>query len=136
MSAKGKVLVVDDDPLVLKLTTIRLQSAGYDVITRDEALGTSQTIIDEDPDVVLLDMDMPALTGDMLANLIQNHPKAKNVPFIFHSGEDLLTPEAARIAEAIPKAEFCEVPGAGHAVCMEAPEAVNTAIKGHLVKSS
>ena len=48
------------------------------------------------------------------------------------ASEDLLTPGAERIAEAIPGAKLLVVESAGHAVALEAPEAVNEAIAAHL----
>ncbi|RIL03981.1 MAG: 4-carboxymuconolactone decarboxylase, partial [Proteobacteria bacterium] len=46
--------------------------------------------------------------------------------------DDLLTPDAAALADAIPSARLVVVPGAGHAVALEAPDAVNAAIEAHL----
>ena len=89
MERRTKVLVVDDDKLVLKLTRARLESAGYEVVTRSESLGTSQAIVEEAPDVVLLDINMPALAGDTLAEIVRRNPRAADVPIIFHSGEAL-----------------------------------------------
>ena len=51
---------------------------------------------------------------------------------VIAAGADLLTPDAARIAEAIPGAQLHVVPEAGHAVALEAPDAVNDAIAAHL----
>jgi 3-oxoadipate enol-lactonase len=48
------------------------------------------------------------------------------------AGEDLLTPGARAIAEAIPSAKLLVVEGAGHAVALECPETVNEAIVAHL----
>lgn len=49
--------------------------------------------------------------------------------------EDLLTPDGAAIADAIPNARLVSIPGAGHAVGLEAAEAVNEAILAHLGSS-
>jgi pimeloyl-ACP methyl ester carboxylesterase len=49
------------------------------------------------------------------------------------AGEDLLTPNAESIANAIPGAQLLVVPGAGHAVALESPDPVNEAIAKHLV---
>ena len=46
--------------------------------------------------------------------------------------EDLLTPDAAELAKQIPRAELVRIPGAGHAVGIEAGEAVARAILGHV----
>jgi pyruvate dehydrogenase E2 component (dihydrolipoamide acetyltransferase) len=48
------------------------------------------------------------------------------------AGEDLLTPDAPTLAEAIPTAKLLVVEGAGHAVALESPDAVNEAIAAHL----
>jgi len=50
-------------------------------------------------------------------------------------GDDLLAPDAAAVARAIPGAGFFLVPGAGHAVALEDYEAVNEAILAHLSRS-
>jgi len=51
---------------------------------------------------------------------------------VISAGDDLLTPGAGALASAIPGASLVEVAGAGHAVALEAPEAVNGAILKHL----
>ena len=48
-----KVLVVDDDPVILAMAEGVLRSLGHDVVTRDHALGTTSTIFEERPDVTL-----------------------------------------------------------------------------------
>lgn len=50
---------------------------------------------------------------------------------VIAAGEDLLTPSAGAIAEAIAGARLLTVPGAGHAVALEASEAVNAALASH-----
>ena len=67
------VLVVDDDPVSLEVTRERLLRMGLDVVTREQSLGTSRWIIENQPDLVLLDLNMPALTGAELARLIRRH---------------------------------------------------------------
>ncbi len=83
--AGRKVLVIDDDPQSLKLTARMLRSAGYEVVTRSEVFGTSFAVASERPNVVLIDLNMPALDGDRLAPLIQrsvpNPP-----PIVLYSG--------------------------------------------------
>ncbi|MDH3685421.1 MAG: alpha/beta fold hydrolase [Myxococcales bacterium] len=51
---------------------------------------------------------------------------------VISAGDDLLTPGAGTLATEIPGASHVEVAGAGHAVALEAPEAVNGAILKHL----
>jgi pimeloyl-ACP methyl ester carboxylesterase len=51
---------------------------------------------------------------------------------VISAGEDLLTPGGASVASAIPGAKSVVVAGAGHAVMLEAPDAVNDALLDHL----
>ncbi len=82
---RGTVLIVDDDPIVLEVTKERLEGAGYTVHTREEALGTSQWTAEFHPDVILLDVNMPALTGIDLAQLLKKRRATKDVAIILYS---------------------------------------------------
>jgi len=80
--------VVDDDPAALGLARKRLQAAGYEVHTRETSLGTSQWISEERPDLVLLDVRMPALSGGELASMIRKSAAIRATGVIFHSSLD------------------------------------------------
>jgi CheY-like chemotaxis protein len=82
-----KVLVIDDDPVVLEVVRERLSGAGHQVLTREEALGTTQTVRDEQPDLVLLDIMMPALNGERIAELLKAHKATQHVGIILHSSK-------------------------------------------------
>lgn len=69
-SEQKTVLIVDDSGIVLEVAKRALERAGYRVITRDRPSGSVAAIIRERPDVVLLDVKMPTLTGDMLAKIL------------------------------------------------------------------
>lgn len=84
---KPHVLVVDDDPIVLEVIRDRLESAGYDVSTRSEELGTSAWIAVNKPDIVLLDVMMPALRGNEIASLVLRRGVGDGVGIIFHSSK-------------------------------------------------
>ncbi|HEX3850336.1 MAG TPA: response regulator [Polyangiaceae bacterium] len=83
--SRGTVLIVDDDPIVLEVTKERLQGAGYQVHTREEALGTSQWTAEFQPDIVLLDVNMPALAGPELAQLLKKRRATKDIAIILYS---------------------------------------------------
>ena len=83
--SRGTVLIVDDDPIVLEVTRERLEGAGYEVHTREEALGTSQWTAEFQPDIVLLDVNMPALAGPELAQLLKKRRATKDVAIILYS---------------------------------------------------
>lgn len=83
--SESQVLVVDDDPIVLALLEERLTEMGYDVTTRDRALGTSSWILKHKPWLVVLDLEMPALSGGELAEFLKS--KGLDTPVIIHSGK-------------------------------------------------
>ena len=82
-------MVVDDDETCLEVTGERLRAAGYEPILRDSALGTSAAIKRERPDAVLLDQQMPGLTGEQLAQLLSASPGDSRVALILYSSEPL-----------------------------------------------
>jgi DNA-binding response OmpR family regulator len=82
---RGKVLVVDDDPIILEVVRERLDAAGYDVHIRQDAIGTSQWVAREQPDIVLLDVMMPALGGGDLGLLLKRSHATNQTAVILHS---------------------------------------------------
>src|SRR3954471_8666475 len=82
---RGKVLVVDDDPIILEVVRERLDEAGYDVYVRVDALGTSQWLPREQPDFILLDVMMPALSGGELGQLLKRSNSTNQTAVILHS---------------------------------------------------
>jgi CheY-like chemotaxis protein len=97
-SRKARVLVVDDDPVVLELVRGWLEDAGYAVEVRESALGTAQQVAVDQPDIVLLDVMMPALSGGELAQLIRRHHRTALASVILHSSL-----EPAELADLVEK---------------------------------
>jgi CheY-like chemotaxis protein len=91
LSRALKVLVVDDDVVVLELARARLEKMGHEVVTRDSAIGTTAMIIREKPDVVLLDVEMPLVSGDDLMHAIREKRLVNDgdgFPVILYSGTE------------------------------------------------
>lgn len=86
---RAKVLVVDDDPVILEIIQEVLEKEGYKVETRQEALGTAQWVAREQPDYILLDVKMPALSGGELTQLIRRREALSRVAVILHSSMDI-----------------------------------------------
>jgi CheY-like chemotaxis protein len=82
-----KVLVIDDDPIVLEVVRERLEGAGFVVVVRDEPLGTTNVVRDERPDIVLLDVMMPALNGERLAALLRANRSLNSLSIVLYSSK-------------------------------------------------
>jgi DNA-binding response OmpR family regulator len=84
---KLRVLVVDDDPDLLDLVARSLRSHGFEVETHISALGVSTRIRDSVPDLVLIDVNFPALKGDKVVSLARSQAPA-GTKFILYSASD------------------------------------------------
>jgi two-component system, NtrC family, response regulator GlrR len=62
-SPKPRLLLVDDDPSLLRLLTLRLEGEGYQVISADSAEAALPLLSKHSVDVVLSDLRMPGLDG-------------------------------------------------------------------------
>jgi CheY-like chemotaxis protein len=81
-----KVMIVDDSATELALIARIVTALGHEAIQRSESLGTVSEVRRNRPDVVLLDLNMPGLRGDALAELILR-PQNGFVPTVaFMSG--------------------------------------------------
>ena len=102
--SEGRVLVVDDSEIVLEVARMNLEDAGFSVVTVDNAFQMSAAIRDCRPDVILLDVKMPALSGDRAASILQRYSFSRDIPVVLHS--DMSDAELAAIAEETGAAGF------------------------------
>lgn len=84
---KAKILVIDDDPAALTLAKKHLEAAGYDVIVSESPLRLPQIVQREKPNLVLLDLEMPSLTGEHVLDFATLFDFLKNTPIVLHSGK-------------------------------------------------
>lgn len=80
-----KILVVDDEPDLLKVTLLRLKKTGYEVysgIDGMEVLDTARRVM---PDLIILDVYLPSLNGDEIAKILKKDDKLRHIPVILIS---------------------------------------------------
>ena len=80
--AKKKVLVVDDEPEMLSLIRFTLEQGGYDVVTCDSGRHAWNAIVDNKPDLLVLDVMLPGIDGYSLQIKISQDDQTKNIPII------------------------------------------------------
>lgn len=99
----GRVFIIDDDENALRLGQRVLEKAGYEVQTAVRVIGTTAAINEFAPDVVLLDVMMPALTGDKFIRLLRQGVKSQPAIILFsNKSED----ELRRLAEQVLADDF------------------------------
>ena len=84
---KIRVLVVDDDVDQLMLLERTLNAYGFEVRTHRSSLGVSNLVRNANPDLVLLDVNIPALSGDKVLALARNQAPT-TTRFILYSASD------------------------------------------------
>jgi len=96
------VMLVDDDNTVLLATGVRLKSMGYIVYTAKDAVSAVSAVRKNNPDVVVLDISLPAGDGFTVAERLQTLTGSAATPIIFiTSSEDTKLREQARKMGAV-----------------------------------
>jgi DNA-binding response OmpR family regulator len=90
---RGRVLLVDDDPDLLDLSSLVLSRAGFSVHEAGNASECLDSIHAERPDLILLDINLPDLNGLDLCRRIKADPATANIPVVHLSGERLESDE-------------------------------------------
>lgn len=78
----AKILLVDDDPLLVRMYQKKLENDGYNVETADDGEQAIRKINDSKPDLILLDVMMPKVNGYEVLKNIKNNDSTKNIPVI------------------------------------------------------
>jgi len=77
-----KIMVCDDDQGILDVLQMLLESEGYTVITEINSTNLIKEIIGNSPNLILLDLWMPVLSGDQVLKAIRTHEKICHLPVI------------------------------------------------------
>lgn len=76
-----KILLVDDDPLILELLTLRLKARGYEIDTALDGAAAYPRLQQFQPHLVICDVVMPNVDGPTLCRRLRS--EGNNVPFLF-----------------------------------------------------
>jgi DNA-binding response OmpR family regulator len=81
----NKILVIDDSNIALQWIRLNLTPFGFEVTTYNTPIGTQDFINRTQPDLILLDVGMPTLSGDLLCKMIKDNPRTKNTIVALYS---------------------------------------------------
>lgn len=84
----ARILIIDDDEVSIKITRLRLLSAGFEVTSHHGPFGSLNAIRKGEYDLILLDIRMPGLDGPGLMRLIRTTPGLERTKILLHSSMD------------------------------------------------
>ena len=95
MPSKPIILVVDDDLPILALMRSLLREFGFEAVTAETGLQALAEARARQPSVVLIDRNMPGMTGDEVIRALRKEPGLEAVPIIILSGSPISSAELA-----------------------------------------
>jgi DNA-binding response OmpR family regulator len=104
---QAKILVVDDEADLVSTVQYRLRWYRYDVITATNGKEGLEKAISEKPDLILLDIGMPVMSGHEVLERIRKHPDLKDIPVIMFTAlceaKDIATASSYGISDYVTK---------------------------------
>jgi DNA-binding response OmpR family regulator len=85
LANQARILVVDDDPVILRLIEVNLDLEGFEVVTADRGEDAIARARDSAPDLIILDLMMPEMSGWEIAERLREDEKTKGIPLVFLS---------------------------------------------------
>jgi CheY-like chemotaxis protein len=101
----GRILVVDDDPMIRELLAIHLRNAGYEVQAAADAVEAGYALLRERVDILIVDVNMPHLDGFEFVEALRADSATRDIPVIFltTAEEGELRGKALGAAGYVPK---------------------------------
>ncbi|MEX2028426.1 MAG: response regulator [Candidatus Curtissbacteria bacterium] len=89
MNKKTVILLVDDEPLIHRLFGSQLAKAGFEIIPAHDGMEGREIAMRMKPDLILLDDNMPVLSGMETLPKLRSEEVTKHIPIIFFTNNDL-----------------------------------------------
>lgn len=82
MSDSKQIVVIEDEPDLAELLLYNLQRSGYQVRTAHDGVAGLKAVIDSPPDLVVLDLMLPKMSGFEVARQIRTSPRTGGIPIL------------------------------------------------------
>ncbi|MDJ0829108.1 MAG: response regulator [Desulfobacterales bacterium] len=83
-----KILIIDDDPVVVKYLTSLFNDNGYETVSASSTMEGLEAVRKEKPDLITLDLEMPGEWGPRFYRKLRKDKELKNTPVVVISGID------------------------------------------------
>ncbi len=104
------ILCIDDEPQVLEFLGAILEKEGFGVIKAQSGEEGVALAIERTPDLIILDIMMPGVSGFDVVDQLKKHPVAKDIPIVIFTAKDITGADKAKlgghIANILKKADF------------------------------
>lgn len=101
--SRGKILIVEDDPMYLDIYETKLVLDGYTVVKAEDGLAGLEMAKKEMPDAILLDIMLPKLNGQDVLKELKKDPDTRNITVIMLSVLD----QEKQVNDAIESGATC-----------------------------
>ena len=92
-----RILVVDDDQSMRELLKLHLRNNGYDVRLAEDAVVAGHLVLRDPPDLVLLDVQMPYMSGYEFAAALKADEQTRDIPVVFLTTDDAVVEHARKL---------------------------------------
>ena len=108
MNAMDTVLIVDDEPHILRILKLKLEHAGYEVVTAVNGIDGLEMFVREKPAVVITDINMPLVDGQELYHMMEHHKN--KYPYFVIVMTSSVDSELQKWASELSNVHFAEKP--------------------------
>jgi CheY-like chemotaxis protein len=119
----AKILIADDSRFQVQMVASWLTPKGFNVISAVDALQTWMMALRSNPDVILLDINMPGGTGIEVLKRLRMSSKTQHIPVIVVSGDE--HPDTEAKARSLGAAEFLHKPVDREQLCASVNRALS-----------
>jgi len=102
----SKILICDDEQEILDITRLILEDSGHKVLATVNSNTVASLVEKEQPDVLLIDLWMPGMSGDQVVRQLRKNESLSHIPIIVISASK----EGKEIAYAAGADDFLEKP--------------------------
>jgi DNA-binding response OmpR family regulator len=78
-----RILIVDDEPELVRALALRLNSAGYETLSASDGAAAMEMALSCQPDLVLLDIGLPLQDGYQVATMLRTEHRTAHIPIVF-----------------------------------------------------
>lgn len=91
---RGRILVVDDEPHIVQVVSLKLRNAGYEVVTAGDGEEAFDLALEAQPHLIITDFQMPYMTGLELCRALAKNEATQAIPVIILTARGYALDEA------------------------------------------